>query len=225
VWAYSKRLPDNSILSVGQDLSVESEQTAALTNTLFWCGALGIGIGLAVSSLFIASSWQRVSALARATREASRGRLDVRVKAPTHALRDDIDELAITFNTMLSEIGVLMNQVQQVSTAVAHDLRAPLTRVRQRMERLALTAGATPELATAIAQVDMDLGELSRTFDAMLRLAEIENTCERRATETVDVGDLAARIAEAFRPEIEETAGADRGRQPAHVTGHRQSAG
>jgi len=201
---YSEPLSDGSFLSVGQDLSAEARQTAILTNILLWSGAFGISLGFGVSFLFVASGWRRISALGRAARDASTGRLDVRVETRTHGLRDDVDELGQVFNTMLIEISDLMNQIQQVSTAVAHDLRTPLTRVRQRVERLAHKVSDTPELSEAVGQVDAELEELSRTFDAMLRLAEIENARDFHGS-PVDVEDIIARVADAYRPEIEDS--------------------
>jgi signal transduction histidine kinase len=201
---YSERLSDGGLLSVGQDISAEAEQTAILTNILLWSGALSVSLGFGVSCLFAASGWRRVSALARVAREATMGRLDVRVPISAKGLRDDIDDLGTTFNTMLAEIGILMSQVQQVSTAVAHDLRTPLTRVRQRVESLTGIVGSNPILRETVERVDAELEELSRTFDAILRLAEIEHN-RHSFTEPVDLGAVVTRVAEAYRPEIEES--------------------
>jgi signal transduction histidine kinase len=200
---YSERLPDGRLLSVGQDLSAEERQTAILTNILLWSGALSIAGGFGISCLFAANGWRRVSALARVAREAATGNFDIRVPTPARGFNDDIDELGTTFNTMLTEIGNLMNQVQQVSTAVAHDLRTPLTRLRQKTERLAAATSGNPELSKSVQQIDRDLEELSRTFDAILRLAEIENSREFHH-QPIDLGAVVARVTEAFRPEIEE---------------------
>jgi signal transduction histidine kinase len=202
--AYSKRLPNGSVVSVGQDLSAQNQQRAALTRTLLWCGALGVILGFAVSTIFMISAWRRISALVDASRQASAGQLDVRVNIRTDRPRDDIDELAVAFNTMLGEITSLMDQVREVSTAIAHDLRTPLTRVRQRLERLERTTNAS-EIAEAIEQIDIELENLLRSFDAMLRLAEIENSSENSSANLIDVGEVALRVAEAYRPDIEES--------------------
>jgi signal transduction histidine kinase len=97
-----------------------------------------------------------------------------------------------------------MDQVREVSTAIAHDLRTPLTRVRQRLERLERTTNAS-EIAEAIEQIDIELENLLRSFDAMLRLAEIENSSENSSANLIDVGEVALRVAEAYRPDIEES--------------------
>ena len=209
ILTYVEQLPDGSLLAVGQDLSGggASKPRFSRISVLLVRRRSASRLGLACHTVFfVASGWRRVSALARAAaREAATGRLDVRIRTRTHRLRDDIDELGMTFNTMLADIGNLMSQVQQVSTAVAHDLRTPLTRVRQRIERLTHRANETPEFLYAIGQVDADLEELSRTFDAMLRLAEIENAKGSVRMSSIDLGGVVTRVADAFRPEIEES--------------------
>lgn len=205
---YSERLENGSILSVGQDLAVEARQMAAITRTLLLCGALGVGFCLIASYLFTRGAWRRIAAVASAAQDVTAGRLDIRVKTANGPPRDDIDELGRTFNAMLDRIAALVGQVRQVSTDIAHDLRTPLTRVRQRLERLKRSALDTPDLREAVDRIDADLEELLRTFDAMLRLAEIENAAVDPLGQPVDVADVAARVVEAFRPDIE-----DRGRR------------
>ncbi len=204
ILAYGSPLPDGSTLWVGQDLTADVEQAAIVTRTLIWCGAAGVLAGLIASYLFMGSAWRRVSALARAAHEASTGDLGVRVRTRQGGPRDDIDDLGVAFNTMLAEIVALMGQAREVSTAIAHDLRTPLTRVRQRLERLRRAAVDAPDLLKQMEQIDLDLEELLRSFDAMLRLAEIENATDA-GVGPVDIGDVAARVAEAYRPDIEES--------------------
>jgi len=202
---FTERLADGSILSVGQNLSVEARQRAAVVRTLILCGALGVGFCLIVSYLFTRGVWRRITAVADAAHQVSAGRLDVRVKTRSGEPRDDIDALGLAFNAMLDRIAALVGQVRQVSTDIAHDLRTPLTRVRQRLERLKRSALDTPDIREAVDRIDADLEELLRTFDAMLRLAEIENADESPGGQRVDVAEIAARVVEAFRPDIEES--------------------
>ncbi|MDT9111032.1 hypothetical protein, partial [Escherichia coli] len=78
------------------------------------------------------------------------GRLDVRVAVRSGAPRDDVVELGGAFNVMLEEIGALVGQVGQVSTDIAPDLRTPLTRVRQRLDRLRRASSGNPELLASV---------------------------------------------------------------------------
>ena len=201
----STRMPDGSLLTVGQDLSAQQMVAAVLQRTLLLFGALGVLLGLGVSYLFMGGACRRLAALVGVAHQVSAGRLDARVELGSLRSADDIDELGAAFNGMLVEIAELMVQVKQVSSAIAHDLRAPLTRVRQRIERLRGLCDASPERLALVDQIDLELEELVRSFDAMLRLAEIENDPAHTSLVQLDLGEVAARVAEAYRPDIEET--------------------
>jgi signal transduction histidine kinase len=202
---HTERLSDGSMLSVADDLTHEVVLEDALVQTLFWCGAFGAAFCLSASFLLTRGVWRRASAVANAAREVTRGRLGVRVRIREGLPRDDIDELGHAFNGMLAEIAALVSQVQQVSTDIAHDLRTPLARVRQRLEVLKLKTAGQPELIAAAEKIDAEIEEILRTFDAMLRLAELENAAAGLRRERIDLAEVAARMAEAYRPDIEES--------------------
>jgi signal transduction histidine kinase len=200
---YTKSLPDGSTLTIGQDLSEESKLRHALSRMLFWCGALGAAFGLSLSYLLARGALRRVYGVVTAARAVSAGQMQVR--APTRAalLPDDIDELGATFNTMLDEIATLVSRVRWVSTDTAHDLRTPLTHVRQKLERIKAAAGVNSSVLAAADEIEADVDELLRTFDAMLRLAEIENDPKAASRARIDLAELTARVADAYRPDIE----------------------
>jgi signal transduction histidine kinase len=143
--------------------------------------------------------------VATAAQEVTAGRLDVRVKTRAGFPRDDIDGLGHAFNAMLGEIAALMSQVRQVSTDIAHDLRTPLARVRNRLEGLRRTADGQPALVAAVERIEVEIEEILRTFDAMLKLAELENDGQVLRLQSVDLGEVAGRVADAFRPDIEDS--------------------
>ena len=204
----TERLPDGSILSTGEDLASEDAQMAAVNRTLALCGAFGVILCVGVSYLFTRRDWLRIAAVGQAAQAVASGQLDVRAPVPAGAPRDDVDAMAGAFNTMLDRIGALLRQVRQVSTDIAHDLRTPLTRLRQKIERLTLEARADPALLAAIRGLDGDVGEILRTFDAMLQLSEIEAMGQDGRSRPVAINDLAevaGRVADAFRPDIEES--------------------
>jgi signal transduction histidine kinase len=215
---YTERLADGSTLTVGQDLSEESELRHTLVRVLNWCGAAGAGLGLALSYLFARGALQRVESVVATARAVSAGRMQVRAPTRSALIPDDIDELGATFNTMLDEIATLVGRMRWVSTDIAHDLRTPLTHVRQKLERV--RESADPAAAAAAAEIESDVDGLLRTFDAMLRLAEIESDAASANARPVDLAELTGRIADAYRPDVEAS-----GRtltvtvQPAQVTG------
>ncbi|WP_374572098.1 ATP-binding protein [Phenylobacterium sp.] len=203
ILTYTQRLPNGSWLSVGQDQAVERRQMQAVARALWLCGGAGVLLALGASYLLARRTWRRVDQLARTAALVSAGDLEVRAPLRRSAKTDDVDDLARDFNGMLDRIVRLVGRVRQVTTDVAHDMRTPLTRVRHRLERLETAAADRPDLAEAVRQIDGDLAEILRTFDAMLQLADIESAGALPGT--TDLADVAARVAEAFRPDIEES--------------------
>ena len=200
---YNVRLGDGSILTVGQDLSDESKLRRTLKDTLFWCGAAGAAVGLAVSYLLARGALRRVQGIVLAARAVSSGQMTVRAPRRRAWAPDDIDELGASLNAMLDEIAALVDRVRWVSTDIAHDLRTPLTHVRQKLDGIRETARNDPQVLAAVADVEADVGEILTVFDAMLRLAEIESGPLAGRFRPVDLAELAARVVDAYRPDIE----------------------
>ena len=203
--AYTKIMPDGARLTVGEDLIVLAGEMDAITRSLLMCGGLGVLVCVTLSYLFARGTWRRIDALSATAHAVSSGRLGVRVARREGPPRDDVDELGHAFNGMLDRIGGLISQVRQVSTDIAHDLRSPLTRFGQKLERLRKVVGKNPELLTAVDGLESDLGEILRTFDALLQLSEIEASASAVKQKHADLGEIVARVAEAYRPDIEES--------------------
>jgi signal transduction histidine kinase len=111
---------------------------------------------------------------------------------------DEFDRMAESINTMLERIARLMDGVRQVSNAIAHDLRTPITRARARLEDAAEHAGSEAELRAAIERAVADLDGVTSVFQALLRIAEIEAGARRSAFAEVDLGPLLADLAELY---------------------------
>lgn len=198
---YRKRMADGAVLTIGQDLATEDGETAAITWTLAGCGLLGVVVCLALSTLVARRTWRRVSAISAVANAVAGGRLDMRVPVARPTARDDIDGLAEAFNAMLDRIEGLLAQVRQVSTDIAHDLRTPLNRFGQRLEQLRREVG--PAHLPAVAALERDLDEIVRTFDALLQLSEIETAEAIGAVRRIDLADVARRLSDAYRPDVE----------------------
>ncbi|WP_308517981.1 HAMP domain-containing sensor histidine kinase [Sphingomonas flavescens] len=124
---------------------------------------------------------------------------DIRKRMPVGANRDEFDELAATLNRMLDRIEGLLDNLRQVSSDIAHDLRTPLARLRNRLER-GVSGDASAAVEEAISQVD----DVLSLFAAILRIAEVEAGETRRFFRSVDLSALATELAESFAPSVEE---------------------
>ncbi|THD60979.1 HAMP domain-containing sensor histidine kinase [Phenylobacterium sp.] len=203
VLAYTEPLTGGGWLTVGRDLSAEQRQMRELSVLLALCGAAGVLICLATAYLTTRWTWRRLDELSATAALVAAGRLDVRAPVKSATAPDEMDDLSLALNLMLDRISRLVDQLRRVTTDVAHDMRRPMTRLRQKLERLARTAEATPAVAAEVRRLDAEFMEILHTFDALLQLAEIEGSA---APETlIDLTEVAERVAEALRPDIEDS--------------------
>lgn len=199
--ALTSRMPDGSMLTVADDLERSEAVREVVFKTLIAIGAMALALGLAVG-IFITRRILRRMALVTATMEkVSTGDLSARVAIETGG-DDDVQVLARGLNDMLDQIDRLVAVVRRVSADVAHDLRTPLSHVRQRIER-ATQASDARERDSALASANDGIDAALRLFDAMLCLAEIDAGVAKRRFAPVDLSEIAERVADAYRPEIE----------------------
>jgi len=189
-------LPNGFHLLIGRDAKVRVQLRTLLTDALLW--ALGIVVAMATAGAFVVRSlFRRTLASVSDTASAiAAGDFAQRVKLSGRG--DEFDQLAETINDMLDRIGRLMDGVRQVSNAIAHDLRTPITRARTRLEDAALHSESAADLRAAIERATTDLDGIIAVFQALLRIAEIEAGSRRSAFARLDVAPLLADVAELY---------------------------
>jgi signal transduction histidine kinase len=128
---------------------------------------------------------------------------------------DEFDRLAASVNAMLDRIQELMEDVRQVSTDIAHDLRTPLTRLRQRVELASRKATDVESLRLALDRTLRDVDGVLDTFGALLKIARIEAS-PPAGFAAVDLTEILATIVEVYAPAAEEN------RQDLTVRGDRE---
>jgi signal transduction histidine kinase len=128
---------------------------------------------------------------------------DLTRRLPTQSSGDELNTLSHTINRMLAQIELLVQGVRNVSNAIAHDLRTPLTELRARLEMLSTTRPSSEhtfaEVEAAVADVDRVIG----IFNALLRLAEIDSGMRRSGFVTVDLAEIAAAAVDFYQPAAE----------------------
>jgi len=123
---------------------------------------------------------------------------DLSRRVPTRGSGDDFDQLSASLNEMLDRIQTLMEGLRQVSNDIAHDLRTPLTRLRQRLEAARLKARTVDDYAGAVDSTLADTDQILRTFGAMLRIAQIEAGTARSRFTTVDLSGVLRAIVDLY---------------------------
>ncbi len=173
------------------------ERIVIVIFTLAFVGSVLVGFGGAV---VLGSYLQRRLESISSSAEAIIGG-DIRRRMPVGPRRDEFDQLAATLNRMLDRIEGLLDNLRQVSSDIAHDLRTPLARLRNRLERgLADEPEADALIADAIRQLD----EVLSLFAAILRVAEVESGETKRFFEPVDISALLTELAESYAPAFED---------------------
>ncbi|MBS0245318.1 MAG: HAMP domain-containing histidine kinase [Proteobacteria bacterium] len=155
--------------------------------------ALGIigGIGLSLALL------KRVEAIRRTAEAIIAG--DFAQRIPVRG-DDDFDRLSQTLNHMLDRITGLMESLRQVSTDIAHDLKTPLAHLRQRLEAAGQVARSGEDRAAAIEGAIGKVDDILATFDALLRIAQIESGSRRANFGDVDLSEVFTNVVDAFSP-------------------------
>jgi signal transduction histidine kinase len=195
-------LPGGFHLLVGRDVQVRAELRDLLTGALFWALLVVLVLGLA-GAIVIRGLFRRALANVSATAAAiSAGDLSQRVRISRRG--DEFDRLSETINEMLERISRLMDGVRQVSNAIAHDLRTPITRARTRLEDAALHARSEADLHAAIERAIADLDGIVAVFQALLRIAEIEAGARRSAFTSFDAVPLLADLVDLYSAVAEE---------------------
>ena len=187
-------------LLVGRDVRALTRTKRLITRTLAWGLGLTALLALGGGALMSRSTARRVEAIHRTGLEIMRGDLSRRI--PRDGSHDDFDQLAAHLNEMLDRMAASMDEVRQVTDNIAHDLRTPLGRLRNRLE----TLRARPGGATA-AEVDGAIEEADRllaTFNALLRIARIESGTLRSGFGEVELTVLLRDLAELYEPAAQE---------------------
>jgi signal transduction histidine kinase len=160
---------------------------------------LAVGGGLVMS----ASLLGRVEGVNRTAQDIVRGAMSRRI--PTRGTGDEFDRLAANLNRMLDRIESLMEGLRQVSNDIAHDLRTPLGRLRQRLEEAQRTAHSAEDYAGAVNQAIADADAILETFAALLRIAQVESGSRRSRFADVDLAQLAQTVVETYVPVAEDS--------------------
>jgi len=199
--AMNSALPGGGRLLVAVDRGV----IRRMDTTLFWLFALGFGSLLVIAvgtTIGLGRIFRRrLAVFERLAIAVTAGEIDQRM--PLDGSGVEFDRLALVVNGMLDRMSILVANLREVSTGLAHDLRTPLSRIRGRIERAEANTGdpAQQELLD-LAVRDMDA--LLELFAGLLAISELDGQRVRSRFTAVDLAPAVAEIAEAHRPAIED---------------------
>lgn len=196
-------LPGGIYLFVAQDAHQLEEIRELMVRAFGWAflmvAVLAVAGGLAMS----AGVMHRVETVNRTAQDIIQGDLSRRI--PTRDTNDEFDQLAANLNRMLERIQTLMEELRQVTNDIAHDLRTPLGRLRQRLEGARLKAQTMEDYETVVDRAIADTDAILETFAALLRIAQVESGSRRGKFTEVDLSQLLQTVVETYAPVAEDS--------------------
>jgi len=129
---------------------------------------------------------------------------DLSGRLPVAGTGDELDRLADNVNAMLERIEALMHGLKEVSDNIAHDLKTPLTRLRNRCEQALRGAKGDADYRAALESTIAESDELIRTFDALLMIARAESGQARDNMTDFDAAEIARDVGDLYEPLADE---------------------
>ena len=195
-------LPGGFRLLVGRDIE-ERIRLRDVIHKAIGYSLLFIGVLGCLGSWFIARRvLKRVDDMTGITRDIMAGDLDGRLRVA--GTGDELDRLAQNLNDMLDRIGELMRGMREVSDNIAHDLKTPLTRLRNKADEALRTAKTQDELKAALEATIEESDNLIRIFNALLMIARLEAGNAREALAGFDAAEAVRDVAELYEAVAEE---------------------
>ncbi len=196
------QLPGGFRLLVGRDLEERERLFGIVANAGQWSIALVIVLGL-IGGFFVSRRvLKRIDAMTGTAQTIMAGDLSGRL--PVAGTGDELDRLAENVNAMLERIEALMRGLKEVSDNIAHDLKTPLTRLRNRCEQALRHPTGEPGYRAALETTIAESDDLIRTFDALLMIARAESGQARDNMMEFDAAQIAHDVGELYEPLAEE---------------------
>jgi len=195
---FVRRLPQGGLLYIGRDLSEQRSIRDLVLHALEAAGALSLLLVVSGAWLLHYQIEQRIGGIRRTALEIETGNLQRRISISGD---DEFARLGVDINRMLDRIEQLMSGVRDVSNAIAHDLRTPLSRVRAGLDEALQREGNLPAAARAAIE---GIDDLIVVFNKLLQIAEAESGMRTRSFAQVDLSLIGRDMVELYDAAAEE---------------------
>ena len=196
------RLPSGFRILVGRDIGEHERFRDIVGGALAWALALLIGLA-ALSWVFVSRRvLKRIDSLSATSRRIMSGDLSGRLEVT--GTGDEFDRLADSLNAMLDRIEHLLYGLKDVSDNIAHDLKTPLSRLRNRVETALAGPADAARYRAALESTIEESDALIKTFNALLMIARIEAGAPDGALSEVDLNAIVRDVVDLYEPIAEE---------------------
>jgi signal transduction histidine kinase len=195
-------IAQGTYLFVGRDTAPIAAARGRILKAFAWIEGAAMVLAGMGGVFFSLQFMRRIDAIARTCQSIISGKFNDRI--PLRGSGDELDRLAVAINNMLDRISALLDNLRQVSSDVAHDLRTPLTHLRSRLEMARQKAVTTDDYAALVTDAIEDTDHLLIIFAALLRISQIESGSRLAAFTALSLTELLERIYEMYRPVAED---------------------
>lgn len=129
---------------------------------------------------------------------------DLAQRLPMGNKDKEIDDLARAFNEMLGKIEILIAEIREVTSNIAHDLRTPLNRIRGMVEMALTSETGAEEWVETASDVIEECDRLTGMINTMLEIAEANAEVSPKIRNEVNMTDLVRDAVELFQPLAED---------------------
>ena len=196
------QLPAGFRLLVGRDLEERERLRDIILAAGRWSLAIVVVLGIAGGLFVTRRVLKRIDAMTETTRKIMEGDLTGRLAIA--GTGDELDRLASNLNDMLERIEALMHGLKEMSDNIAHDLKTPLTRLRNRCEEALRVAEDESQYRLALESTIEESEALIATFNALLMIARAESGQARDGMTDVDAAEIARGVGELYEPVADE---------------------
>ncbi len=201
--AKSVHIDNQFWLMVGQSMKdlrrVHDQLIRALFSGLFLLGGLALVGGFIMRGMIT----RRLDGINTTSRKIMQGNIQERIES--HGTKDEFDQLAINLNDMLDEIELGMNNVRRVSDNIAHDLKTPLARIKNRLEELRIQVSGNEDSEVMVNQIAAQADQLLQTFNALLRIGRVEANQQKKGFEEINLVEILDDVQELYEPVVESS--------------------
>lgn len=196
-------MPNGMRLLVGRDIGEPERFRGVVRRALTMALAFMGGGALLIWLLVGRHALKRIDRVSAASKRILAG--DLTGRLPVTPANDEFDRLSSSLNTMLERISVLNDGLRDVSDSIAHDLKTPLTRLRNRAEEALTDSEKGKDTTAAVTDILNEADGLIRVFNSLLLISRVEAGYSKQSLDPVDLAEIARDIVELYEPIAEDS--------------------
>lgn len=202
LWYQGAILKDGTFLAVGKDAYQALATQESLIESFALAALLAFMVIAGLGVLASRGVLKQVDAINNTAMGIMNGNIKERV--PIVGSSDELDRLAVNLNRLFDSNQSLLESLKQVTTSIAHDLRTPLSRLRQKLESAVSSKRDAKVYRQAIESTLTDADQILSAFSALLRVAQIESGARRASFRTFELSNLVVNVVDAYRAVVED---------------------